>query len=59
MKTKYTLLVDDAGSYAENSLIVLIWTILRHRFHHLCNGEGCVIEVHHSDGLVLPLLVLC
>ena len=41
MKTpKYKLLVEDAGSYAEDSLIKLIWTVLRHRFHHLCNGEG-------------------
>ena len=40
MKTKYKLVVKDAGSYAEDSLIVLIWTVLRHRFHHLCKGEG-------------------
>jgi hypothetical protein len=40
MKTKYTLLVDDAGSYAENSLIKLIWIVLRHRLLHLCKGEG-------------------
>ena len=40
MKTKYTLLVEDSGSYAEDSLIVLIWTVLKHRFRHLCKGEG-------------------
>ena len=39
METKYKLLVKE-GSYAEDSLIKLIWTFLRHRFHHLCNGEG-------------------
>ena len=52
MKTKYKLLVfkvdketnyklvESGDSYTEDSLIKLIWTILRHRFHHLCNGEG-------------------
>ena len=40
MKTKYTLLVEDAGSYAENSLIVLIWTVLKHRCQHFLKGEG-------------------
>jgi hypothetical protein len=40
MKTKYILLVDNAGSYAETSLIKLIWSVLRHRLHHLCNGDG-------------------
>ena len=40
MKTKYKLLVRDVGSYSENSLIKLIWTVLKHRLHHLINGEG-------------------
>ena len=52
MKTKYKLLVfrvdketnyklvESTGSYSEYSLIKLIWTILRHRFHHLCNCDG-------------------
>jgi len=39
-RPKYKLIVKDAGSYAEDSLIKLIFTVLRHRFHHLCNGEG-------------------
>jgi len=39
MKPKYVLLVND-GSYAEDSLIRLIFVVLQHRFHHLCKGEG-------------------
>ena len=39
-RPKYKLIVKDAGSYAENSLLKLYFTILRHRFHHLCKGEG-------------------
>tara|TARA_B100001179_G_C18590370_1_gene404334 strand:+ start:1203 stop:1400 length:198 start_codon:yes stop_codon:yes gene_type:complete len=35
----YVLLVAN-GTYAEDSLIKLIWTIFKHRLHHLCNGEG-------------------
>jgi hypothetical protein len=38
-KAKYTLLVKD-GSYAADSLITLIFIVLRHRFQHLCKGEG-------------------
>jgi len=40
MKTKYKLIVKDAGNYAEDSLIKLLWTVIKHRCHHLCNGEG-------------------
>jgi len=52
MKTKYKLLVfhvdketnyklvESGDSYAEDTLIKLIWTVLKHRFHHLCKGEG-------------------
>jgi len=40
MKTKYKLIVKDSGSYSENSLLKLYFTILIHRFHHLCKGEG-------------------
>jgi len=40
MKTRYKLIVKDSGSYAEDSLFKLYFTILRHRFHHLCKGEG-------------------
>jgi hypothetical protein len=39
MKPKYVLLVDN-GTYAEDSLVKLIWTVLKHRLHHLYNGEG-------------------
>ena len=40
VKPKYKLIVKDAGNYAEDSLIKLIWTVLKHRLHHLYNGEG-------------------
>ena len=40
MKTKYKLVVKNAGSYAEDSLLKLYFTVLRHRFYHLCNGDG-------------------
>ena len=39
MKTKYKLLVKE-GSYAEDSLIKLIWIVLKHRRHHFLKGEG-------------------
>ena len=39
MDTKYKLLGKE-GIYAEDSLIKLIWHVLRHRFQHLCKGEG-------------------
>jgi hypothetical protein len=32
--------VNGSGSYSEDSLFKLYFTILRHRFHHLCKGEG-------------------
>ena len=38
-KAKYTLLVED-GEYTADSLITLIFTVLTHRFQHLCKGEG-------------------
>ena len=37
---KYKLIVRGAGSYAEDSLWKLYIRILRHRLHHLCNGDG-------------------
>ena len=40
MKTRYKLMVEGSGSYSEDSLFKLYFTILRHRFHHLCKGEG-------------------
>ena len=39
MKTKYKLLVKE-GSYAEDSLIKLIWIVLKHRAEHFLKGEG-------------------
>ena len=39
MKTKYKLLVKE-GSYAEDSLIKLIWIVLKHRADHFFKGEG-------------------
>ena len=39
VKPKYVLLVDN-GTYAEDSLVKLIWTVFNHRLHHLINGEG-------------------
>ena len=39
METKYKLLVKE-GSYAENSLIKLIWIVLKQRATHFLKGEG-------------------
>ena len=39
VEPKYVLLVDN-GTYAEDSLLKLMWTVLTHRFHHWNNGEG-------------------
>ena len=39
METKYKLLVKE-GSYAEDSLIKLIWIVLKHRAIHFLKGEG-------------------
>ena len=39
VEPKYVLLVDN-GTYAGNSLVELMWTVLKHRLHHLYNGEG-------------------
>ena len=40
METKFKLVVKDSGSYTADSFTELIWIVLRHRLHHLCNGEG-------------------
>ena len=40
METKYKLVVQESGNYTADSLTELIWIVLRHRFHHLCKGEG-------------------
>jgi len=39
METKYKLLVKE-GSYAEDSLIKLIWIVLKHRATHFLKGAG-------------------
>ena len=40
METKYKLLVKDVGYYTEDSLIKLIWIVLKHRATHFLKGEG-------------------
>ena len=40
MKTKYKLVVRDAGNYSENSLLKLFCTVMKHRLEHLLKGEG-------------------
>jgi len=40
METKFKLVVKDSGSYTADSFTELIWIVLRHRFQHLCKGEG-------------------
>ena len=36
----FKLVVKDSGTYTADSFTELIWIVLRHRLHHLCNGEG-------------------
>jgi len=40
MESKFKLVVKDAGSYTSDSLTNLIWTVFKHRCHHLLKGEG-------------------
>ena len=40
METKFKLVVKESGSYTADSFTKLIWIVLRHRFQHLCKGEG-------------------
>ena len=40
METIYKLLVRDVGNYSEDSLIKLIWIVLKHRADHFFKGEG-------------------
>ena len=40
METNFKLVVKDSGTYTADSFTELIWSVLRHRLHHLCNGEG-------------------
>ena len=40
METQFKLVVKGSGTYTADSFTELIWIVLRHRFHHLCNGEG-------------------
>ena len=39
MKPKYKLIVKE-GSYAEDSLLMLLLRMLQHRLHHLRTGGG-------------------
>ena len=39
-KGKFKLVVKDSGEYTADSFTELILIVLRHRFHHLCKGEG-------------------
>lgn len=39
---KYKLVVSNIGYYESDTLIGLVWEILKHRFSHLFNGEGWV-----------------
>ena len=40
MKTEFKLVVKGSGTYTADSFTELIWIVLRHRFQHLCKGEG-------------------
>ena len=40
METRFKLVVKDSGTYTADSFTELIWIVLKHRLHHLCNGEG-------------------
>ena len=40
METKYKLIVKETGNYTSDSLSSLIWTVFKHRCHHLFKGEG-------------------
>ena len=40
MDTDFKLVVKGSGTYTADSFTKLIWIVLRHRFHHLCKGEG-------------------
>lgn len=36
----YTLYVEGAGTYREDTLIKLLYVVFKHRFEHLLKGEG-------------------
>ena len=40
METKYKLIVNETGNYTSDSLSSLMWTVFKHRCHHLFKGEG-------------------
>ena len=40
MKTKYKFIVKESGHYTSDSMSSLLWTIFKHRCHHLFKGEG-------------------
>tara|TARA_B100000519_G_C14202198_1_gene418470 strand:- start:857 stop:976 length:120 start_codon:yes stop_codon:yes gene_type:complete len=37
----YILKVEN-GTYTEDTLLKLFFTVLKHRFHHLIKGEGWI-----------------
>ena len=37
---KGTIEFDEVGVYSANSILHLIWIVLKHRFGHLIAGEG-------------------
>jgi len=37
---KGTIEFDDVGVYSANSILTLVWIVLKHRFEHLLAGEG-------------------
>ena len=37
---KGTVEFDEVGVYSANSILYLIWIVLKHRFEHLIAGEG-------------------
>ncbi len=37
---KGTIEFDEVGVYSANSILYLIWIVLKHRFEHLIAGEG-------------------
>ncbi len=37
---KGTIEFDEVGVYSANSILTLVWIVLKHRFEHLLAGEG-------------------
>ena len=56
METKYKLLVKGSGKYSAESLTELIWIVFNIAVNISAMEKVGVIEVHHSDGLVIQTL---